>query len=460
MSSKTNKFINVSNVSKQFRLGEFVGLAPFFKRIRDWVYPPHSNCSPQSTQIKRIQPSGDSRVIWALRDVSFQISRGERVAIVGTNGAGKSTLLKILVGIMAPTSGAVSAKGRIVPLMGVGVGFNPELTGRENVHVYAGLLGISPEELRECYHSIVSFAEIKDFMDTPVKRYSKGMRARLGMAVALNLKPEILVVDEVLAVGDVRFRAKCMAMIKKMCEEGTTLLFVSHSIARVKALCDRAILLREGSLVDDGKAEDVLTRYLREDMKDDLQDTQVIDDDEVSQSRDYLARVTWNYDEAPGDEVVKLLQVRVANKSGKDCQSFSSEEPVVLEMDYVVQKAGIVLRPQFQVFNQELESLFVTIDTTEKWRAAPREEGVYKSVVIIPPNTLASQDFVIGASVYSHQPLIKHARTGEICSFKIKKMKGIGTAQSDYPRPLTSFYMPVLNWETEEIVGRTDEAYL
>ncbi len=258
--------IRAEHVSKRFQLGQFVSLASTLRSIKQMVCNPLEwmRRKSSSSNQPRFEDKNGKRYLWALRDINFELRRGDRVAIIGRNGAGKSTLLKILVGIMVPTEGKVSTNVRIVPLMGVGAGFNPELSGKENVFLYGGILGVSPAEIRKHYDAIVQFAEIADFMDTPLKRYSKGMRARLGMAVALNLAPDVLVVDEVLAVGDAPFRQKCMDAMLSLCDEGMTLLFVSHSPARVTALCDRAILLKEGRLIADGSCEAVLQRYLAE----------------------------------------------------------------------------------------------------------------------------------------------------------------------------------------------------
>ena len=198
---------------------------------------------------------------WALKDVSFEIRRGERVGIIGRNGAGKSTLLKILSRITEPTTGRVEILGRVASLLEVGTGFHPELTGRENIYLNGAILGMTRREIRSKFDEIVDFAEVEKFLDTPVKRYSSGMYVRLAFAVAAYLEPEILVVDEVLAVGDASFQKKCLGKMRDVAGQGRTVLFVSHNMLAVRSLCSRAILLRKGQLANDGSAESVLHAY-------------------------------------------------------------------------------------------------------------------------------------------------------------------------------------------------------
>ncbi|PKL66242.1 MAG: teichoic acid ABC transporter ATP-binding protein [Methanobacteriales archaeon HGW-Methanobacteriales-1] len=198
---------------------------------------------------------------WALKDVSFEIEQGDRVGVVGLNGAGKSTLLKIISGVMKPTEGNVDIKGKLVPLLELGAGFDSNYTGRENIYLNGAILGYTKEFLEEKYDEIVDFAEIKDFMDVPIKNFSSGMKARLGFSIATVVEPEILVLDEVLSVGDAKFRKKSEARIMELFDNGITVLFVSHSITQVKRLCNKAIWLEKGKIVMQGDAEEVCNAY-------------------------------------------------------------------------------------------------------------------------------------------------------------------------------------------------------
>ena len=213
--------------------------------------------SPGSARVRLSQ----TEEFWALRDVSFQVAPGEVIGIVGRNGAGKSTLLKLLSQITEPTLGRIRLRGRVASLLEVGTGFHPELTGRENIFLNGAILGMSHSEVRQKFDEIVAFAEVEQFLDTPVKRYSSGMYVRLAFAVAAHLEPEILVVDEVLAVGDAQFQKKCLGRMDSVAQSGRTVLFVSHNMASIQRLCSRGLFLRAGTLVEDGPIASVIALY-------------------------------------------------------------------------------------------------------------------------------------------------------------------------------------------------------
>ena len=198
---------------------------------------------------------------WALKDVSFELKKGERLGILGLNGAGKSTLLKVIAGVYKPTKGSVQRYGHMAPMIELGAGFDPNYTGRENIFLYGSVLGFSKEFLMSKYDEILEFSELGEFIDVPIKNYSSGMKARLGFSIATVVEPEILILDEVLSVGDAKFRKKCQKKMKKMFDHGVTVLFVSHSLAQVKRLCNKAIILEHGQLIAKGDIDDVVEIY-------------------------------------------------------------------------------------------------------------------------------------------------------------------------------------------------------
>lgn len=248
---------------------------------------------------------------WALKDINFNIKDGERVGIIGRNGAGKSTLLKLLSRITEPTSGTIRIKGRVASLLEVGTGFHPELTGRENIFLNGAILGMSRQEIRKHFDAIVDFAEVERFLDTPVKRYSSGMYVRLAFAVAAHLEPEILIVDEVLAVGDAQFQKKCMGKMEEVSNnEGRTVLFVSHQMGVIAQLCQRAMLLRSGQLVEEGETRKVIDRYMLNSKGGDNQ---------------YTAK------ESSDGKDIYITSVRTLNAAGEYCEDFLFDESIILE---------------------------------------------------------------------------------------------------------------------------------
>jgi lipopolysaccharide transport system ATP-binding protein len=254
--------IRVEKVSKKYRLG-IIGHGSLSKDIQSkWARFRGKEDPNTKVDIISSHPNASGDQFWALREVSFEVKRGEIVGIIGKNGAGKSTLLKILSRVTAPSSGSIKVKGRVASLLEVGTGFHPELTGRENVFLNGAILGMRKREVEEKFDEIVAFAGVQKFIDTPVKRYSSGMYVRLAFAVAAHLEPEILVVDEVLAVGDAEFQKKCLGKMGEVAKEGRTVLFVSHNMAAITSLCTRSILMESGRNFLDGKTTDVIRHYL------------------------------------------------------------------------------------------------------------------------------------------------------------------------------------------------------
>jgi lipopolysaccharide transport system ATP-binding protein len=257
----SNTVIRVENLGKKYILGH--QKQERYTALRDVI----ANKS-KSVGHKLLKPLGKKMAdpaveeFWALKDVSFEIKQGDRVGIIGRNGAGKSTLLKILSRITEPTNGRISINGRVASLLEVGTGFHPELTGRENIYLNGAILGMSKEEIKRKFDEIVAFAEIEKFLDTPVKRYSSGMYVRLAFAVSAHLEPEILIVDEVLAVGDISFQEKCLGKMEDVSSSGKTVIFVSHNMDSIRKLCSSGVYLRSGHLINIGSVEDIINQYL------------------------------------------------------------------------------------------------------------------------------------------------------------------------------------------------------
>jgi lipopolysaccharide transport system ATP-binding protein len=299
--------ITVQNLSKQYRIGSREAYGSLRESVMAGISAPW----------RRLRGNGaDRETIWALRDVSFSVAPGEVVGVIGPNGAGKSTLLKILSRITEPTSGRAEIFGRVGSLLEVGTGFHSELTGRENVYLNGAILGMRRREIERKFDEIVAFAEVDKFLDTPVKRYSSGMYMRLAFAVAAFLEPEILVIDEVLAVGDVRFQRKCLGKMSDAARHGRTVLFVSHNMTAVQSLCGRTIMLDEGRVVADGETKKVLAHYLQ-------------------------TTLTTNYEthwdrpeDAPGNERVRLKMVRLLAEDGTPPGQFTVRTPIILEVEY------------------------------------------------------------------------------------------------------------------------------
>jgi lipopolysaccharide transport system ATP-binding protein len=314
----------------------------------------------------------DLEEIWAVEDLNFEITQGERVGIIGRNGAGKSTLLKILSRITPPTTGRVHLKGRVASLLEVGTGFHLELTGRENIYLNGAILGMTRREIKQKFDEIVAFAEVEKFLDTPVKRYSSGMYVRLAFAVAAHLEPEILVVDEVLAVGDTAFQQKCLGKMNEVAQSGRTVLFVSHNMGAIQQLCQRAIFLNEGTIMSDGPAGNVVNEYLTSGMTRGGE------------------KVWHTIEKGTGDEIASLHALRVLDKDAQVCTNFDVRDPVSINVQYWVFQEMPYLDVSLFFFNERGECIFASIDDSADSESGERRRspGFYSSTCHIPPDFL------------------------------------------------------------------------
>jgi lipopolysaccharide transport system ATP-binding protein len=373
-----------------------------------------------------------SDVIWALRDVSFDIGRGEVVGIIGVNGAGKSTLLKILSRITPPTKGSITINGRVNSLLEVGTGFHQELTGRENIYMNGIILGMRKKEVDAKFDQIVDFSGVEKFLDTPVKRYSSGMRVRLAFAVAAHLEPEILIIDEVLAVGDAAFQKKCMNKMQDVGEQGRTVLLVSHNMQAITRMCERVIMLDGGRKLLDGTAHEVVSAYLQG-------------------GRDSTAQREWTQlEQAPGGEIARLCAVRVRTEDGNITEAVDIWKAVGIEMEYEIVESGHVFMPSFALINNEGVNICVAVDQDPKWRKQPRPPGRYVSTGWIPGNLLAEGLISVNVTLWVLEPARKiefHQR--DIVGFQVIDSLEGNTARGDYTGDLPGVVRPLLKWTTQ-----------
>ena len=309
--------ISVENLSKYYRLGQ-IGTGTFAHDLNVWWAKLRSKPNPMLHVGEVDHGNRAGEEIWALKDVSFTVEQGEVLGIIGRNGAGKSTLLKILSRVTAPTSGRIKIKGRVVSLLEVGTGFHPELTGRENVYLNGAILGMSRKEIDRKFDEIVDFSGVEKFIDTPVKRYSSGMYVRLAFAVAAHLDPEILVVDEVLAVGDAEFQKKCLGKMGDVAQAGRTVLFVSHNMGAIRSLCSEAICFDAGSIIQTGEIHNVISSYLAKIVDYGKSKNPVVIDDQMR---------------VKGTGEVRVIGVGLENISGAKSQEFTIWENIRILMD-------------------------------------------------------------------------------------------------------------------------------
>jgi lipopolysaccharide transport system ATP-binding protein len=363
----------------------------------------------------------------ALRDVSFDIEPGEVVGLIGRNGAGKSTLLKILSRITEPTSGRAEIHGRVGSLLEVGTGFDRELTGRENTYLSGAILGMKKKEIDRKFDEIVAFAEIEQFLDTPVKRYSSGMYMRLAFAIAAHLEPEILLVDEVLAVGDAAFQRKCLGKMGDVARHGRTILFVSHNMAAISRFCPRSIWLEEGRLREFGKSEDIVAQYL-------------------TLSSDENGEVCFPLETAPGSEYVRLLAVRVVNGRGQCTSTVASNERLTIEIEYQVLRDATGLRLGATLYTAEGSALLSSKDLDSLPEDLHRPAGRYVNRCELPADFLNRGQYFV--SVGADFPMVQgHFNVDRALSFQVELMGGSG----HIPDGRVGFLRMKLPWAVERL---------
>jgi lipopolysaccharide transport system ATP-binding protein len=422
--------IRVEGLGKKYRLG---ANAQPYKTLRtslaDVAAAPLWAASRLIRRPRAAREGSHRPEFWALKDVSFDVKQGEVLGIIGRNGAGKSTLLKLLSQITAPTEGCIKINGRVASLLEVGTGFHPDLTGRENVLLGGAILGMSRADITRKFDEIVAFAEVEKFIDTPVKHYSSGMYLRLAFAVAAHLEPEILVVDEVLAVGDISFQRKCVNKMQDVGQQGRMVLFVSHNMPAVTRLCDRVVLLDKGAIIVDGPAHQVVNQYLRA-------------------GWGTTALREWpDSDQAPGNEIVRLRKVRVRTEEGQTREAVDIRRPVGIEITYDVLRPGHVLVPNFHFFNEEGIVAFIASD--QNWKDRTRPVGHYISTAWIPGNLLSEGTLIVGAAISTMDPVTVHFYERDAVAFQVIDSLAGDSARGNFAGPMPGVFRPLLHWTTQ-----------
>lgn len=419
--------IHVENLGKRYRIGE----RERYLALRDILARAASAPARLFRARKHSSPNGDPTYIWALKGVSFEVRQGEVLGIIGRNGAGKTTLLKILARVTKPTEGFAEVRGRMGSLLEVGTGFHPELTGRENVFLSGAILGMTKAEIRRKFDEIVAFAEVEKFIDTPLKHFSTGMQMRLAFAIAAHLEPEILLVDEVLAVGDMSFQRKCLGKMSSVARAGRTILFVSHNMGAVARLCGRAIWLDEGGIVANGLSSDVVSEY---------------------QSGQLTPTAVWTRPpDADLGREVSFLGVNIKDTDGMPRVVFSSDEEITIAIRYHVAKSLGACQIGARISRHDGIEILTTSDADGTgYSALPKEPGSYIALFRVIKGLLAPGSYrvllaahVPGRHVYDQ---IEQAATFEVAN--------VGSLASIDGR--LGVVSPLFLWETTKETNGND----
>ena len=428
----TPAVIKVENISKYYRLG-LIGGGTLREDMGRWIAKLRGKPDPLLINNDKNYGNRKSGQIWALDNINLEVKQGEILGIIGRNGAGKSTLLKILSRITAPTEGVIKINGRVASLLEVGTGFHKELTGRENIYLNGTILGMSRKEVTQKLDEIIEFAEIEKFIDTPVKRYSSGMTVRLAFAVAAHLEPEILIIDEVLAVGDAAFQKKCLGKMKDVAGHGRTVLFVSHNMGMITSLCTRAVLLDKGKVATEGATAEVVASYFTH-----------------GNSTSYSA----NYDQGNkkiGDHLATLLSAQVTDEEGNPTGECDIRKPVKVQMRYELLK-NVTVPPyaNFHFFDESGACAFVSagrgfVD------CEGTEPGVYTAECVIPGNLFNNLTYFVGlALTFTHQGLhVSFFEKDALCLTITDPIEEtIDDIRCGYAGPIPGVIRPEMAWHT------------
>jgi lipopolysaccharide transport system ATP-binding protein len=424
--------IEIEDLWKEYNLG-VIGHDTLMRDLQSWWARVRGRPDPNSL-LSSSESDNSERSFLALREINLSINEGDVVGIIGKNGAGKSTLLKILSRVTSPTRGTIRVRGRLASLLEVGTGFHPELTGRENVYLNGAILGMTRADVSKHFDEIIAFSGVEKFVDTPVKRYSSGMYVRLAFAVAAHLEPEILIVDEVLAVGDADFQRKCIGKMQDVRSSGRTILFVSHNMASIRALCSRGILLESGRMVfSSDSIEDTVMRYL------------------AGFSETWEQR-SFSESEAPGDSSIRLRSVRTVDEAGKSRSTFDVRESVSIEVEYEVLKPASQYTVSFQLLRLPETHILTSFDDYIKgpWgRQTPQARGIYTAKCTIPRDFLNNGDFSILLRFWTAPDTNHPIEVFDILRFRVTDSLMEGGVREQFPlRWGDPLVRPRLTWET------------
>lgn len=413
--------IDIRNLGKQYELHE----APPYVALRDIL----------SQSVKKVfSPAEKKETFWALRDINLQIAPGERVGIIGRNGAGKSTLLKIISRITPPTTGEAFIRGRVGSLLEVGTGFHPELTGRENIYLNGSILGLKKAEITRQLDAIIDFSGVEKFIDTPLKHYSSGMQLRLAFSVAAHLDPEILLIDEVLAVGDLEFQKKCLGKMEEVSKkDGRTILFVSHNLDSIRKFCSSTMLLDGGTLVANGPTEKVIQQY-------------------ITGHLTTMAQQEWPLGIHSYNRQLLLKKAWLHDKSGTLADRFDTTESIAVSIQYEVLEEGPVFTHGLNLFNQEQVMIFSSHDVISPFSLKKREKGVYQATAWIPGHLLTEGIYSIHTALFNPNPLDIFIHQPDVLRFEIYTDYSKQTARGNYTEAIPGIVRPLIHWEAQQTI--------
>lgn len=434
--------IKIENLWKQYRLG-VIGHGTLQADLQSWWARKWGKEDPNA-KITAMYKGQEQQVegdrFWALRDINLEVQQGEILGIIGKNGAGKSTLLKILSRVTAPTRGEVKVKGRIASLLEVGTGFHPELTGRENIFLNGAILGMTKAEIKSKFDEIVDFSGVEQFIDTPVKRYSSGMYVRLAFAVAAHLDPEILVVDEVLAVGDAEFQKKCLGKMGNISKQGRTILFVSHNMNAIKGLCGRAVLLEECQVRLEADVNKCVGHYLNRN----LVQGAVADKDLIAKRMEGVIQ--------KGNPHIRFHQIALLDSQRKPRKSFNSDEDIVVSVTFECVMPVPSLFILMNVCDENATPILNSQNLDDQMVARKSrnvQPGVYSAQCVLPKNSFGQREFYLSIHLISEKT--EHLIVEKILSFDVT----FKSYDQSYSAP-NVFFRPRLQWVLQEMQGVRD----